>query len=638
MKNSGIEWIGDIPVGWEVVPLKRLAKIQTGNTPSKTEDGIYFSLETGCLWIKAENLGTMHPIEKTTEYLTEEGVRFGRVFPPNSVFVCCIASVGKVGFCNSQASCNQQINALIFENAHWKYGFYLTIAQETEYLLNASGNVMKIINSDKQSSLMCPLPPLNEQQKIASFLDQKCAEIDVVIEKTKATIEEYKKLKQSVITEAVTKGIRGNRPMKDSGIEWIGEIPVGWEICKIKNKFSVYSGATPKSEHPEFWDGDILWITPADYKTTEKYITSGKRTISEEGYNSCGTTLVPENSIIFSKRAPIGSVAISRNELCTNQGCLSCVTKGEVNILFYYYVMSSFTEIFELFGSGTTFKEISFDTFSSFYIPNPDLKEQKEIADYLDQKCAEIDTLIAKKTTLLTELETYKKSLIYEYVTGKKEVREDTASTQVAVYSPYFPVIIKVNNLYNALKTFMFGILDKCNYDTGRVKLEKMMFVAQHSIGCDLGNEYSRAELGPLDSLFYQCEYDLVKDGCIIKDKKRNIRRIYYKPGRNNHKYKEEYNRYFADCDTEIDRIINIFKDYDVQKSERIATLFGAWNDAIIDKRQFTDEDIVEDVLNNWHEHKGDYSRKEWLEDLEEMKKFNLIPKGYGKKTVIKKD
>ena len=82
----------------------------------------------------------------------------------------------------------------------------------------------------------------------------------------------------------------------------------------------------------------------------------------------------------------------------------------------------------------------------------------------------------------------------------------------------------------------------------------------------------------------------------------------------------------------------NIFKDYDVQKSERIATLFGAWNDAIIDKRQFTDENIVEDVLNNWHEHKGDYSRKEWLEDLEEMKKFNLIPKGYGKKTVIKND
>lgn len=630
MKNSGIEWIGDIPVGWEIVRIgtqytERKKKVSDTEYPplSVTMKGIVPQLATAA---------------KTDAHDDRKLVCIGD-FAINSRSdrrgSCGISAYdGSVSLINTILCPRDKMNpnyygwlfrSTMFSDEFYKWGHGIV-------------NDLWTTNWQDMKKIFIPEPSLVEQQKIASFLDQKCAEIDVVIEKTKATIEEYKKLKQSVITEAVTKGIRGNRPMKDSGIEWIGEIPVGWEICKIKNKFSVYSGATPKSEHPEFWDGDILWITPADYKTTEKYITSGKRTISEEGYNSCGTTLVPENSIIFSKRAPIGSVAISRNELCTNQGCLSCVTKGEVNILFYYYVMSSFTEIFELFGSGTTFKEISFDTFSSFYIPNPDLKEQKEIADYLDQKCAEIDTLIAKKTTLLTELETYKKSLIYEYVTGKKEVREDTASTQVAVYSPYFPVIIKVNNLYNALKTFMFGILDKCNYDTGRVKLEKMMFVAQHSIGCDLGNEYSRAELGPLDSLFYQCEYDLVKDGCIIKNKKRNIRRIYYKPGRNNHKYKEEYNRYFADCDTEIDRIINIFKDYDVQKSERIATLFGAWNDAIIDKRQFTDEDIVEDVLNNWHEHKGDYSKEEWLEDLEEMKKINLIPKGYGKKTVIKND
>ena len=307
--------------------------------------------------------------------------------------------------------------------------------------------------------------------------------------------------------------------------------------------------------------------------------------------------------------------------------------------LLYFLMSNAGQEEVNKIKKATAQPSLSMETIRSIkcIIPKT-IHEQDTIVEFLNQKCAEIDTLIAKKTTLLTELENYKKSLIYEYVTGKKEVGEDTVSTQVAVYSPYFPVIIKVNNLYNALKAFMFGILDKCNYDTGRVKLEKMMFVAQHSIGCDLGNEYSRAELGPLDSLFYQCEYDLVKDGCIIKDKKRNIRRIYYKAGRNNHKYKEEYNRYFADCDTEIERIINIFKDYDVQKSERIATLFGAWNDAIIDKRQFTDEDIVEDVLNNWHEHKGDYSKEEWLEDLEEMKKINLIPKGYGKKTVIKND
>lgn len=207
------------------------------------------------------------------------------------------------------------------------------------------------------------------------------------------------------------------REMKDSGIEWIGEIPKSWGTCKIKNKFTVYSGATPKSEYIEYWDGDIVWITPADYKTNDKYIAFGKRTLTEAGYNSCGTTLVPANSIIFSKRAPIGTVAISKNELCTNQGCLSCVSNGTANAEFYYYVMSVFTEIFELYGSGTTFKEISFDAFTAFYIPNPNIVEQTRIADYLDEKCAEIDAVIEKTKATIEEYKKLKQSVITDAVT-----------------------------------------------------------------------------------------------------------------------------------------------------------------------------------------------------------------------------
>lgn len=204
MKPNGIEWIGDIPAEWEVVKLKRLAKIETGNTPPKNSESIFFSRESGYLWIKAENLGSTKSIEETTEYLTEEGIKHGRLFPAHSVFVCCIASVGKVGFCSKAASCNQQINALSFINAHWKYGFYLTVAQETEYLLYASGNVMKIINSEKQSNLMCPLPQLAEQAEIVAYLDQQCAEIDRLIAKKEQIITELESYKKSLIYECVT--------------------------------------------------------------------------------------------------------------------------------------------------------------------------------------------------------------------------------------------------------------------------------------------------------------------------------------------------------------------------------------------------------------------------------------------------
>lgn len=193
---------------------------------------------------------------------------------------------------------------------------------------------------------------------------------------------------------------------KDSGVEWIGKIPSHWEVVKLKYDFNIYAGATPKTEVNKYWDGDITWVTPADYKTDDKYILSGQRTLTKEGYDSCNTQIVPKGSLIFSKRAPIGTVAVSGVELCTNQGCLSCVPLNS-NVLYFYYLTSVLTEVFDLFGSGATFKEISADTFANFRLPFPSLEEQDAIASYLDEKCGKIDKAIAtqeKRVELLKEL------------------------------------------------------------------------------------------------------------------------------------------------------------------------------------------------------------------------------------------
>lgn len=278
------------------------------------------------------------------------------------------------------------------------------------------------INASDVVNFTIPVPPLPEQSRIATFLDRRCADIDRVIAATQRTIEEYRKLKQSIITEAVTHGVRGERKMKDSGVEWIGEIPEEWECRPIKNCFAVYSGATPKSEVAEYWDGSIIWVTPADFKTQDRTVSSGKRNLTEAGYASCGTTIVPAGSIVFSKRAPIGTVAVANSELCTNQGCLSCVPNKNADTWFFYYAMSAFTEQFNLYGTGTTFKEISYNDFINFLMPLPEIAEQHLIVTYLDHRCAEIDRLIEAKQQLLTQLEAYRKSVIYEYVTGKREV------------------------------------------------------------------------------------------------------------------------------------------------------------------------------------------------------------------------
>ena len=208
------------------------------------------------------------------------------------------------------------------------------------------------------------------------------------------------------------------REYKDSGIEWIGRIPKEWKISAIKHLMTLYAGATPKSDKDELWDGSIPWVTPADYKTEDVYVSLGRRNISVAGLSSCATTLLPIDSIIFSKRAPIGLVVLNNVPLCTNQGCIGCVPyKNKANSKYYYYVLSVFTEQFELYGSGTTFKEISANNFANFIVSVPPLPEQQRIADYLDKKCGEIDELIALQEQMIAQLTDYKQSVITEAVT-----------------------------------------------------------------------------------------------------------------------------------------------------------------------------------------------------------------------------
>lgn len=207
------------------------------------------------------------------------------------------------------------------------------------------------------------------------------------------------------------------RQYKDSGIEWIGKIPESWDVIPIKRNYRIIAGATPKSDNPENWDGEISWITPSDYTTGEKYVSSGKKSITKTGYNSCSTAMVPANSIIFSKRAPVGTVAISANELCTNQGCLSCVPLKKTNSVFGYYSMIAGKNAFETAAQGTTFMEISADTFANMKLPYCDTTEQQQIVEYLDSKTASINSAIQAQKDIVEKLKEYRQAVITEAVT-----------------------------------------------------------------------------------------------------------------------------------------------------------------------------------------------------------------------------
>ncbi|MDO4177387.1 MAG: restriction endonuclease subunit S, partial [Bacillota bacterium] len=207
------------------------------------------------------------------------------------------------------------------------------------------------------------------------------------------------------------------REMKDSHNKWCGNIPVSWNMIPYKRLFKIYSGATPKSDEPENWDGDICWVTPADYKTEDVYVSCGKRNLTQKGYDSCSAIIVPKNSIIISKRAPIGTVAISKNDLATNQGCLACVPNSNMDAKYGYYVTSAAKEELELRGSGTTFLEISANAFANMPIPVPSVNEQNAIVAFLDENCAKIADAITRHKQIIEKLEEYKRSVITHAVT-----------------------------------------------------------------------------------------------------------------------------------------------------------------------------------------------------------------------------
>ena len=250
----------------------------------------------------------------------------------------------------------------------------------------------------EMKSITVPVPEYVEQERIAAFLDAECAEIDTVLEKTRASIEEYKKLKQAVITQAVTKGIRGDRPMKDSGIEWIGDIPAEWDYTKAKNCVDIQNGSDPKTEGsiPVYGSGASSFKTCGEYKEGPSVLIGRK-----------GATLHIPHYI--------------STKFWNVDTAFNVYAKPNFDLKFYFYCACSFD--YRFYISQTTLPSMTQTAYENMFLPLPSNDEQRAIASYLDNRCEEIDALIWKKQECLAEIENYKKSLIYEYVTGKKEVK-----------------------------------------------------------------------------------------------------------------------------------------------------------------------------------------------------------------------
>ena len=270
---------------------------------------------------------------------------------------------------------------------------------------------------------LIPFPPLSEQQSIADYLDETCSKIDEIIAEAKTSIDEYKELKQSVIFEAVTKGLDKNVEMKEID-GWIRWLPKGWNFRKINGLFNVIgSGTTPKSSIEEYYQGTINWLQSGDINGT--VVKNTKKHISDEIVENTSALVVYDAPFIAIAMygASIGNISIVDINACTNQACcvLSQPTK-DIDMGYSFWCIMSAKEELLLSSRGGGQPNISQNIIKQLRIPLPPLMEQRKIADYLSDKTKEIDSLIAEKESLINDLEAYKKSLIYEVVTGKRRV------------------------------------------------------------------------------------------------------------------------------------------------------------------------------------------------------------------------
>lgn len=410
MKDSGIEWIGEIPEDWNYVPLKAYYEFEKGkNAALYTQEYI------------GENEGPYPVYSGQTQ---DEGV-MGRVNSYDYDIKKCLftTTVGaKVmtpkiltgRFCLSQ-------NCLIMKQIQEvcdNFVYYLLFPL-FDYCKSLIPTYMQpSLRIEDLKSYRFYLPSISEQQKIAKFLDEKCSHIDSVLEKTRSSIEEYKQLKQSVITQAVTKGIRPNRPMKDSGIEWIGEIPEDWGVATLKHyiKWKSEKGCPDETVLSLYRDyGVILKDSRDDNHNVTSLDTSGYKVVDIGDF------------VVNKMKAWQGSMAISNYRGIISPAYHICtVDNTNINLLYFHYLLRNKSYLPEYTKLSTGMRvgqwDLGFDDFKNIPFVIPPKDEQSEIVQYLECKCSEIDKLITKKEQLIKELETYKKSLIYEYVTGKKEV------------------------------------------------------------------------------------------------------------------------------------------------------------------------------------------------------------------------
>ena len=421
-KDSGIEWIGQIPKEWEVARGKYLFSVLNGYA----FDSSLFTNDTNMMpLIRIRDINNSETEayymgDYSSDYIVQKG----------EVLVGMDGDFNVAKWKGSDALLNQRVCKLnVFSEKYISlYAYYIL-----PMLLKTKNDVtyattVKHLSSNDILNFDFIVPTITEQQKIADYLDKTCGEVDEMVTLQETMIEELKAYKQSVITEAVTKGINPNAPMRNSGIDWIGEIPEHWDTGKTLYVLSLPITDGPHTT-PDLFDDGVPFIS-AD-AVSDGYINFDNKRgfVSKEFYDECCKKYIPQlyDVYMIKSGASTGRTAIVETQEIFTIWSPLAVFRANPEVMTPYYLLymlrsDGYQKQVETFWSYGTQQNIGMRTLEKLIVCIPPLSEQRAIASYLDTKCSEIDALVALKQAKIEELKEYKKSVIFEYVTGKKEV------------------------------------------------------------------------------------------------------------------------------------------------------------------------------------------------------------------------
>ena len=410
MKDSGIEWIGEIPKDWEITKIGMLYNLRI----TKVSDTDYAPLSVTKMGV----LPQLETVAKTNAHDDRKLVKKG-----DFVINSRSDRRGSCGISDYYGSVSL-INIVLEPKNNMSSGYYSclfkTVQFADEFYKNGHGIVDDLWTTGWQDMkrIILPVPHYSEQQQIADYLDTKCSEIDATAEDIQKEIDLLEDYKKSVITEVVTKGLNPDAKMKDSGIEWIGEIPKDWEVHPVYVYFE-----EGKTKNYRMQEQNLLSLSYGRIIRKDINTNGGLLPASFNTYNvvEAGDIIIRPTDLQNDKRS-------LRTGLVKEQGIITSAyidlrPKDNVNSKYYHYLLHSYDIIKVFYNMGNGVRQgLNFSEFAKLLLLEPTTVEQQQIADFLDSKCSEIDTLIADKKRQLDILADYKKSLIYEYVTGKKEV------------------------------------------------------------------------------------------------------------------------------------------------------------------------------------------------------------------------